>query len=83
MSIIQTSPVVILCCCVKGIYVEELECQTALEKLIDSVAKEINDSSETEDENNQNFPKSYQTCICFYRKLKAKAQVGMKWTVFL
>ena len=84
MSIIQTSPVVIICCCVKGIYVEELKRQTALLKLIDSVAKDFNDySSEAEDENNQNFPKSYQTCIFFYRKLKAKTQVGMKWIVFL
>ena len=84
MSIIQTSPVVILCCCVKGIYVEELKRQTALPKLIASAAKAFNDySSETEDENNQNFPKSYQTCIFFYRKLKAKTQIGMKWIVFL
>ncbi|KAM4087425.1 hypothetical protein ACJW30_10G176800 [Castanea mollissima] len=50
-----------------GIHVEELKSQTTLRKLIDSVTKE---------ENNQNFRKSYQACICFYRKLKAKAQVG-------
>ncbi|KAM4087421.1 hypothetical protein ACJW30_10G176800 [Castanea mollissima] len=49
------------------IHVEELKSQTTLRKLIDSVTKE---------ENNQNFRKSYQACICFYRKLKAKAQVG-------
>ena len=83
MSIIHTSPVVILCCCVKDISVEELKRQIVLPKLIASVAKEINDSFETEDENNQNFRKSYQACICFYRKLKAKAQAGMKWIVFL
>ena len=83
MSIIQTSPVVILCCCVKGIYVEELKRQTALLKLVDSFTKGIIDSSETEDENNQNFRKSYQACICFYRKLKDKAQNGMKLIVFL
>ena len=83
MSIIQTSPVVILCCCVKGIYIEELKRENALVELIASVNKEMNDSSETEDENNQNFRKSYQACIYFYRKLKAKAQVGMKWVVFL
>ena len=63
MSIIQTSPVVILCCCVKGVYVEELECQTALEKLIDSVAKEINDSSETEDEISQRATKHASSSI--------------------
>ncbi|KAL4604627.1 hypothetical protein ACB092_10G204700 [Castanea dentata] len=57
------------------IYVEELKRQTALRKLFDHVFEEINDSSETEDGNNQNFRKSYQACICFYRKLKAKAQV--------
>ncbi|KAM4087419.1 hypothetical protein ACJW30_10G176600 [Castanea mollissima] len=63
------------------IYVEELKRQEelkrpiTLQKLIGSVIEEINDSSETEDKNNQNLPKSYQTCIRFYRKLKAKAQV--------
>ncbi|KAM3736613.1 hypothetical protein ACB098_10G177300 [Castanea mollissima] len=48
------------------IHVEELKSQTTLPNLIDSVTKE---------ENNQNFRKSYQACICFYRKLKDKAQV--------
>ncbi|KAM3688742.1 hypothetical protein ACJW31_10G173900 [Castanea mollissima] len=51
------------------IYVEELKSQTTLPKLIDSFTKE---------ENNQNFRKSYQACICFYRKLKAKAQVVIR-----
>ncbi|XP_075640757.1 uncharacterized protein LOC142612555 isoform X1 [Castanea sativa] len=60
------------------IYVEELKRQTALRKLFDHVFEEINDSSETEDGNNQNFRKSYQACICFYPKLKAKAQVVIK-----
>ncbi|KAM4075518.1 hypothetical protein ACB094_10G175700 [Castanea mollissima] len=50
-----------------GIHVEELKSQTTLPNLIDSVTKK---------ENNQNFRKSYQACICFYRKLKDKAQVG-------
>ncbi|KAM4075517.1 hypothetical protein ACB094_10G175700 [Castanea mollissima] len=49
------------------IHVEELKSQTTLPNLIDSVTKK---------ENNQNFRKSYQACICFYRKLKDKAQVG-------
>ena len=72
-----TSPVVILCC-VKGIHVEELKHETALQRLIDSAIEELRESSKIKDKNNHNFPKNYQACIDIYRLLRIMAQVGMK-----
>lgn len=61
--------------CCKGIYVEELKHETVREELIDSVIKELDESSEIKD---NNFPENYQTCIHFYQPLQTMSQFGMK-----
>ncbi|KAK7814001.1 hypothetical protein CFP56_004022 [Quercus suber] len=58
-----------------GIYVEELKHETVREELIDSVIKELDESSEIKD---NNFPETYQTCIHFYQPLQTMSQFGMK-----
>nr|XP_023885414.1 nuclear factor NF-kappa-B p105 subunit-like [Quercus suber] len=57
------------------IYVEELKHETVREELIDSVIKELDESSEIKD---NNFPETYQTCIHFYQPLQTMSQFGMK-----
>ena len=61
----------------KGIHVEELEHETAHKDLIDSVVKELHESSE-KDNIIHKFPKNYQTCIQFYQMLQNMARSGME-----
>lgn len=69
-----TLHVLFLRCC-KGIYVEELKPETVCGELIDSVIKELDESSEIKD---NNYPENYQTCIHFYQLLQTMSQFGMK-----
>ncbi|KAL4604632.1 hypothetical protein ACB092_10G205000 [Castanea dentata] len=55
------------------IHVEELEHETAHKDLIDSVVKELHESSD-KDNITDKFPKNYQTCIQFYQMLQNMAQ---------
>ncbi|KAM4075528.1 hypothetical protein ACB094_10G176500 [Castanea mollissima] len=57
------------------IHVEELEQEIAHKDLIDSVIKELHESSD-KDNITDKFPKNYQTCIQFYQMLQNMAQSG-------
>ena len=82
----RTSPVVILCCCVEGTYVEELKCEISIHQMFRDFIKLFKDSK-FEDENNHNFLKNFLSCIIdfcrwFFEWLKTMAQRGKKW-IFL
>ncbi|KAK7848242.1 hypothetical protein CFP56_005470 [Quercus suber] len=62
----------IVCCCVKGMHVEELENETVDKRLIDSAIKELDESSI--DDVTHKFPKNYHTCIQIYQVLQTLAQ---------
>lgn len=67
---------------VKGIHVEELKQETNFEESINSVIKELNESSKTNDENTHKSPKKCLTGIEFHRVWQNMAQFVMECIFF-